>query len=228
MLRMSCRVRSDAHPVNASLTQRNSKWRPDVAISRALIGSQRLSERFYWFMRVYVGRGGSTGWRAAWGNNSPFTKVVLEPPFGQVLHFQQRLPCRGWLSGLPVAGVTMADRSAEEEERGAAEGMCLSEAQRQVLDRCLHALRHAKNDSQTLAALLLVSPDTWAQNGESNCDSSCAHTWCITVSEHHSIEFYFIEYETSTSSTSKILQTNFHIFILHIIYSCSKCCALLP
>lgn len=51
----------------------------------------------------------------------------------------------------------MGDHAAEEEERGAAGGRCLSEAQTQVLDRCLHALRHAKNDSQTLAALLLVS-----------------------------------------------------------------------
>lgn len=51
----------------------------------------------------------------------------------------------------------MADRAAEEGEREAAEGKCLSEAQRQVLDRCLHALRHAKNDSQTLAALLLIT-----------------------------------------------------------------------
>lgn len=32
----------------------------------------------------------------------------------------------------------------------------LTDAQREVLERCLHALKHAKNDSQTLAALLLV------------------------------------------------------------------------
>ncbi|KAK5607463.1 hypothetical protein CRENBAI_021211 [Crenichthys baileyi] len=58
---------------------------------------------------------------------------------------------------LPVARVTMADRAAEEEEQGVAGGRSLNEAQRQVLDRCLHALRHAKNDSQTLAALLLIT-----------------------------------------------------------------------
>lgn len=37
------------------------------------------------------------------------------------------------------------------------DGGGLTEAQREVLERCLHALRHAKNDSHTLAALLLVS-----------------------------------------------------------------------
>ncbi|XP_023200190.1 neurochondrin [Xiphophorus maculatus] len=51
----------------------------------------------------------------------------------------------------------MGDQAAEEEEQGAAGGRCLSEAQTQVLDRCLHALRHAKNDSQTLAALMLIT-----------------------------------------------------------------------
>lgn len=33
----------------------------------------------------------------------------------------------------------------------------LTDAQRDVLERCLHTLKHAKNDSHTLAALLLVS-----------------------------------------------------------------------
>ncbi|XP_015245241.1 PREDICTED: neurochondrin [Cyprinodon variegatus] len=51
----------------------------------------------------------------------------------------------------------MADQAAEEDEQGVAEGGSLTEAQRQMLDRCLHALRHAKNDSQTLAALLLMT-----------------------------------------------------------------------
>lgn len=36
-------------------------------------------------------------------------------------------------------------------------GDALTEAQTEVLERCLHALKHAKNDSHTLAALLLVS-----------------------------------------------------------------------
>ncbi|XP_055074969.2 neurochondrin isoform X1 [Misgurnus anguillicaudatus] len=37
-------------------------------------------------------------------------------------------------------------------------GSCgLSESQREVLDRCLHALTHAKNDSHILAALLLIT-----------------------------------------------------------------------
>lgn len=33
----------------------------------------------------------------------------------------------------------------------------LTDAQTELLERCLHSLRHAKNDSHTLAALLLVS-----------------------------------------------------------------------
>ncbi|KAM4538641.1 neurochondrin [Odontesthes bonariensis] len=48
--------------------------------------------------------------------------------------------------------------TAGEEEQGAGDdGGGLTEAQRQVLDRCLHALRHAKSDSHTLAALLLIT-----------------------------------------------------------------------
>lgn len=38
----------------------------------------------------------------------------------------------------------------------AAEVNSLSAAQQDVLERCLHALTHAKNDSHILAALLLV------------------------------------------------------------------------
>jgi len=37
------------------------------------------------------------------------------------------------------------------------EGGGLTDAQMEVLERCLHALRQAQNDSHTLAALLLVS-----------------------------------------------------------------------
>lgn len=40
----------------------------------------------------------------------------------------------------------------------AAEVNGLSAAQQDVLERCLHALTHAKNDSHILAALLLVRP----------------------------------------------------------------------
>ncbi|XP_037549626.1 neurochondrin [Nematolebias whitei] len=46
-----------------------------------------------------------------------------------------------------------SSRSPEEEQAGGAG----PGAQRQVLDRCLHALRHATNDSETLAALLLIT-----------------------------------------------------------------------
>lgn len=42
-------------------------------------------------------------------------------------------------------------------EGEAGDGGGLTDSQREVLERCLHALRNAKNDSHTLAALLLVS-----------------------------------------------------------------------
>lgn len=42
--------------------------------------------------------------------------------------------------------------SSEEDAGGG-----LTDAQAELLERCLHSLRHAKNDSHTLAALLLVS-----------------------------------------------------------------------
>lgn len=46
----------------------------------------------------------------------------------------------------------------EEEMEGnsGASGDGLSHDQKEMLERCLHALTHAKNDSQTIAALLLV------------------------------------------------------------------------
>lgn len=47
-----------------------------------------------------------------------------------------------------------------EEGGGGSEGDAgggLTDAQTELLERCLHSLRHAKNDSHTLAALLLVS-----------------------------------------------------------------------
>lgn len=40
----------------------------------------------------------------------------------------------------------------------------LTDAQTEVLERCLHALKHAKNDSLTLAALLLVSRQGYIQD----------------------------------------------------------------
>lgn len=64
-----------------------------------------------------------------------------------------------------VSRVTMADVGGAPHHRAAGNdqqivggrGGSLTEAQSRVLDRCLLALRHAKNDSHTLAALLLVS-----------------------------------------------------------------------
>ncbi|XP_047461174.1 neurochondrin [Mugil cephalus] len=63
----------------------------------------------------------------------------------------------------PVASSQPPDK--EEQGRGEGgggpperdAGGGLTDAQREVLDRCLHALKHAKNDSHTLAALLLIT-----------------------------------------------------------------------
>lgn len=63
---------------------------------------------------------------------------------------------------------TVNSQSPAKEEQGGGEGEGgggsegdakggLTDAQRGVLEKCVHALKHAKNDSQTLAALLLVS-----------------------------------------------------------------------
>lgn len=46
------------------------------------------------------------------------------------------------------------DDTLEDDHPGETD---LSQAQKDVLERCLHALTHAKNDSQTLAALLLIT-----------------------------------------------------------------------
>ncbi|XP_077446608.1 neurochondrin [Stigmatopora argus] len=44
-----------------------------------------------------------------------------------------------------------------EVEGGPDAGTGLTDAKKQVLEKCLHALTHAKNDSQTLGALLLIT-----------------------------------------------------------------------
>ncbi|XP_058475165.1 neurochondrin [Solea solea] len=60
----------------------------------------------------------------------------------------------------------VSSRPPGEEEQGGGEGGGgseedagggLTDAQRDVLERCLHALKHGKNDSHTLAALLLIT-----------------------------------------------------------------------
>lgn len=47
------------------------------------------------------------------------------------------------------------EHSSREEDKATRHN--LSEAQTECLERCLHALKNAKNDSHTLAALFLVS-----------------------------------------------------------------------
>ncbi|KAM9824374.1 neurochondrin [Neosynchiropus ocellatus] len=56
--------------------------------------------------------------------------------------------------GMSEEGDYPVGEGGEESEKD--EGG-LTEAQREVLERCLHALKHAKNDSHTLAALLLIT-----------------------------------------------------------------------
>lgn len=55
----------------------------------------------------------------------------------------------------PVKEEQGGGEGGEGSERDAGGG--LTDAQREVLERCLHALRQAQNDSHTLASLLLVS-----------------------------------------------------------------------
>lgn len=49
------------------------------------------------------------------------------------------------------------DGEPSSGEEGKATGHNLSDAQKECLERCLHALKNAQNDSHTLAALFLVS-----------------------------------------------------------------------
>ncbi|XP_071381469.1 neurochondrin [Centroberyx affinis] len=66
-----------------------------------------------------------------------------------------------------VAPVVTSHRPGKEEqggeegggggEPGRDGGGGLTDAQREVLEKCLHTLKHAKNDSHTLAALLLIT-----------------------------------------------------------------------
>ncbi|KAG7271383.1 hypothetical protein CRUP_019928 [Coryphaenoides rupestris] len=56
----------------------------------------------------------------------------------------------------PPATPTVEEQE-QDEEGGGGGGEGLTPSQRDVLERCLHALTHAKNDSHTLAALLLIT-----------------------------------------------------------------------
>lgn len=60
----------------------------------------------------------------------------------------------------------LPEDSATEEQ--SAEPGGLNHSQKEVLERCLHALAHAKNDSHTLAALLLVKLPNYSQISKSN------------------------------------------------------------
>lgn len=56
-----------------------------------------------------------------------------------------------------AAAVSSQPPGGAEEEQGGGSGGGLTDAQREVLERCLHALKHAQTDSHTLAALLLIT-----------------------------------------------------------------------
>ena len=58
--------------------------------------------------------------------------------------------------GSSIPGVNLPIGNEPMEGLSEEPGDDLSGGQKEVLERCLHALTHAKNDSQTLAALLLV------------------------------------------------------------------------
>lgn len=66
--------------------------------------------------------------------------------------------------GTEVTVVSEPAPSQEQEGEGGgvsdvdAEGGGPTDAQTELLERCLRSLQHAQNDSHTLAALLLVRP----------------------------------------------------------------------
>ncbi|XP_048850488.1 neurochondrin [Brienomyrus brachyistius] len=59
----------------------------------------------------------------------------------------------------PILGLDSSPQveESEQESPGGPGGQGLSPGQREVLERCLHTLTHARNDSHTLAALLLIT-----------------------------------------------------------------------
>ncbi|XP_031441637.1 neurochondrin isoform X2 [Clupea harengus] len=59
--------------------------------------------------------------------------------------------------GSSIPGVNLPAGNEPMEGLSEEPGDDLSGGQKEVLERCLHALTHAKNDSQTLAALLLIT-----------------------------------------------------------------------
>lgn len=68
--------------------------------------------------------------------------------------------------GTEVTAAVSDDPAKSEEQEGEGGGVSdvdaggggLTDAQTELLERCLHSLKHANNDSHTLAALLLVRP----------------------------------------------------------------------
>lgn len=62
--------------------------------------------------------------------------------------------------GTEATAAVSDDPAKSEEHEGESgadvDGEGLTAAQTELLEKCLHSLKHAKNDSHTLAALLLV------------------------------------------------------------------------
>lgn len=70
------------------------------------------------------------------------------------------------------ATAVVSDDPPKPEEQGDSDGGLdgdpeggLTDAQTELLEKCLHSLKHAKNDSHTLAALLLVRLVTNTHSG---------------------------------------------------------------
>lgn len=71
----------------------------------------------------------------------------------------------------------------------AAEANGLSDAQQDVLERCLHALIHAKNDSHILAALLLVRSQKTPKNSISHLKEKQSF-FDLLIAINHQIDPY--------------------------------------
>ncbi len=86
-------------------------------------------------------------------------------------------------SSRPLGEEEQAEEGGGGSERDAEGG--LTDAQTEVLERCLHALRHARNDSHTLAALLLVSVSYYRHSTPTLHSSLKLCTNCLPVKLIH-------------------------------------------
>lgn len=110
------------------------------------------------------------------------------------------------------------EHSSREEEK--ATGHNLSEAQRECLERCLHALKNAKNDSHTLAALFLVSV-TWYTYHLNICASRSLITYLAVPYKHVRFHVMYGLYFNTWPSVSSVNIIFFStVFYLQITRLC--------